>query len=926
MHPSRRLLLPSLLLAFTVPAFAQPALRPAVTPAEDASFGIAHRLSFNTLDLALLEADDTRRDAAGEPYRFAVERSVFLSPNDTNAWAKSGERDVRWRVRVTANGAESLNFGFSRFRLPAGGRLLIYAADGSTALRPFTAEDNQAHGELWTPVLLAADAVLEVVVPEAEKGELELTLTSVNQGYRGFGERSGPDKSGACNVDVACSQGDPYRDIIRSVARITISGRFLCSGAMINNTRQDFVPYFLTAEHCDITTGNVASVVSYWGFENTTCRTPGSPESGEDGNGSLSRTLGGATLVSEWAGSDFTLLRFTSAPPSSFRVHWAGWDRSGGAPSSVVGIHHPRGDEKRISFENNPLSVTSYLSAGSPGDGTHLRVADWDQGTTEGGSSGSPIFNASRRIVGQLHGGFAACGNDDDDWYGRLARSWTGNGSAQTRLSDWLDPTGSGVTSLGGGQPATGGSAPAAPTALTVAVQSSTVVRLDWRDNANNESEYRIEVALGNGVFQDIGSQPANSTAVLVTSLVPGNTYRFRVRARAGNLNSGFSNIVSATMPSNSPPAAPTDLRTSANTGGSVTLAWTDRSSNETGFEIEAQLVGTLNANGSLQFAGGAFTLLQQLGANTTQLVFNDPAPNRIYNFRVRARNAAGTSAYTNVVASTTRPAGAAPVCGSLPNALCLLGQDVTVQAFFQTQAGQQGTATPEDQSDITGFFWFFSPSNLELVVKVLDASALTGTYWAFSGALTDVRYWIVLTDTATGTRRTYYNPQGNICGVGDTQALPAASSSVAPAEDEAGAETNLFFLGYLDGDDTRSANKASCVSNPTTLCLADGRFQVRVNWTNQHQGNTTGQGGAIPSLTSEETGYFWFFNPDSIELVVKVIDGRAINGKFWVFWGGLSDVQYSLTVTDTNDNEPRTYNNAPGNICGGADTAALDD
>jgi hypothetical protein len=129
-------------------------------------------------------------------------------------------------------------------------------------------------------------------------------------------------------------------------------------------------------------------------------------------------------------------------------VGYGGWDRSGAAPSSATTVHHPNGDEKRISFENDPVTVTSYYGTASPGDGTHLRVADWDLGTTEGGSSGSPLFDAAQRVVGQLHGGDAACGNDLPDWYGRFSASWSGGGTSATRLSDWLDPTSTGATTL----------------------------------------------------------------------------------------------------------------------------------------------------------------------------------------------------------------------------------------------------------------------------------------------------------------------------------------------------------------------------------------------------------------------------------------------------------------------------------------------
>jgi hypothetical protein len=153
-------------------------------------------------------------------------------------------------------------------------------------------------------------------------------------------------------------------------------------------------------------------------------------------------------LRANWSTSDFTLLELDEMPDPAFGVTYAGWYRGDALATSAVGIHHPSTDEKSISFENAAVRLTSYTSTVEPGDGTHLRVIDWDLGTTEGGSSGSPLFDSEHRVVGQLHGGYAACGNNESDWYGWLNRSWTGGGTRATRLVDWLDPAGTGVMAV----------------------------------------------------------------------------------------------------------------------------------------------------------------------------------------------------------------------------------------------------------------------------------------------------------------------------------------------------------------------------------------------------------------------------------------------------------------------------------------------
>jgi hypothetical protein len=159
-------------------------------------------------------------------------------------------------------------------------------------------------------------------------------------------------------------------------------------------------------------------------------------------------------LRATYSSSDFTLLELNTLPSPAFQVYYAGWDSTGNGASSVVCIHHPEGAEKAITFENNPIQSTAYNSTILNAAGNHWRVIDWDSGTTEAGSSGGGLWNASsHRLIGQLHGGSAACGNDSSDWFGKLSASWVGGGTVSSRLSSWLDPDHTGVTVLDGTNP-----------------------------------------------------------------------------------------------------------------------------------------------------------------------------------------------------------------------------------------------------------------------------------------------------------------------------------------------------------------------------------------------------------------------------------------------------------------------------------------
>jgi hypothetical protein len=112
----------------------------------------------------------------------------------------------------------------------------------------------------------------------------------------------------------------------------------------------------------------------------------------------------------------------------------------------------------------------------------------------------------------------------------------------------------------------------------------------------------------------------------------------------------------------------------------------------------------------------------------------------------------------------------------------------------------------------------------------------------------------------------------------------------------------------------------ASCLPDTTTLCLNGGRFKVQTAF--QTAAIPAGVGNAIP-LTSD-TGSFWFFTAGNLELMVKVVDGRAVNGKFWVFSGGLSDVAYTITITDLTTGTVKTYTGEQGHQTALNDTSAF--
>lgn len=460
------------------------------------------------VDALAARAEDRERERLGLAPRFAIPMPIELDPFTRGTFETLPGELLLWRLRVTAPGARNVNLGFSRYHMPAGGQLLVYSPTSGRAIRPFTSADNEEHGELWTPVVPGDELVLELTLPDAGLEDLRLELAQVGSGYRGFGdpEPFGVQESGACNVDVVCPIGDPWRNEIPAIGVISTGGSTFCTGFMVNNTANDRKPYFMTANHCGIGAGNAASLVVYWNYETSVCG--GTPD------GQLNEFNTGSFFRASYGASDFTLVELDDDPDPDWGVTFAGWDRSGVDEPGAVAIHHPATDEKRISFEYDPTTTTSYLGSAQPGNGTHVRVADWDVGTTEGGSSGSPLFNLDHQVIGQLHGGYAACSNDDADWYGKLSVSWTGGGTASTRLSNWLDPLGTGAVewnTLGGGMSvAPGGQVLSEGPVGGPFTNAATVYTLS--NNTSDPLDYSVSIGSGKRLRIDGGTTPVTGT------------------------------------------------------------------------------------------------------------------------------------------------------------------------------------------------------------------------------------------------------------------------------------------------------------------------------------------------------------------------------------------------------------------------------
>lgn len=651
------------------------------------------------LDLEKIKAEDAADVLNDLSPRFAVPVPVDITTANAGTWEIASDGRHVWRYRVRSELASSFNFGFTDYNLPKGAELWVYSSDFTSRFGPYTIQNNHAHHQLWTPVVLGDDAVIELSLLATDRNNFRLHLTQIGQGYRGFGAKDltpgpgckpGGDKnsrvitSESCNMDVAClGANDPWQANRRSVAAQGTGGSRVCTGSLLNNTANDRSMLYITATHCGVTATNAPSLFVYWNFDAPSCRLPGSAASGSTTVvGPTNQTQTGATFLAQtndpFSGttpantrSDVTLVRFNNAANPAHNLYWSGWDRQDIAsvcveptdPTATAGlcasIHHPDGDEKRITFVQENMFTADIAGA----TGIHWQ-ANWDPtppilpnipapqpttlppGVTERGSSGSPIYNANRRLVGVLSGGPSFCGATGGslaDQYGKLAHAWEGLGTATTRVKDYLDPGNTGalfIDGIGSAGTYTLNSVPA--TIQGCAGQNSnTQLRVLTSDGAADPvsfSSVNQPVTIGTVGFAPTSVVPSVSPGSLVNVTVPVNagapTGTVNVTVRGSSVSGNVDVTVPVQIVNTPPPSAPA-LSVPATNAVDVALnqsfSW-------------AAVAGASGYRFQLsRDAAFADLIDNQLVAGTTATSFRPLRANSTYFWRVASVNVCGT-------------------------------------------------------------------------------------------------------------------------------------------------------------------------------------------------------------------------------------------------------------------------------------------
>lgn len=597
-----------------------------------------------SVDNEALRTAELERRGPGVAPRFAEAMEVDIQPNTHGQWEALPNGKLVWRLRLLSKDAYSLNLGFTKFIMPEGGTLILYSPNRKDVMGPFTPADNEVHEQLWTPVFNSEEIVIEVSLPKEKQSELKLQLKTVNHDFMGFGQAL----SGSCNVDVVCGAADGfgivdrYRDIIQSVAVYSREGIFACTGFLISSARKDCAPLFMTANHCGIRQENAVSMVTYWNFQNSICRQPNSPESEGVGDGTLLDFNTGATFRAGYGPSDFTLVELDDPVSETANAFFVGWDRDPNPPTdSVICVHHPSTNEKRISFDFDATQINTFSGINS------IQVEDWDIGTTEGGSSGSPLFNNRKQVVGQLFGGGAACGNNASDFYGRLSVSWEGGGTPNTRLKDWLDPDETGITAIDGEwQTRCGFNVQVTPTPLTICAPNNAVYTLLVSENFTADVALSLE-GLPIGLISDFSVNPASPGATVTltisnTGVIASGTYNFTLNATDGVESSSTTIRLTTFITAPDVPILVNPMDASDGTSLLLILDWNDV---DGASDYEVELATDVN-----------FTNIISFGTNLPETQFETPllTAETEYFWRVRGNNICGLSDWSQVFSFVT--------------------------------------------------------------------------------------------------------------------------------------------------------------------------------------------------------------------------------------------------------------------------------
>lgn len=386
-----------------------------------------------------------------KPFRFAYPFDVDLSPDNSGEWFHGENGFYIWKLTIRSKGAKSLNLIFDEFKMPENARLFVFNENENHVLGAFTQINNKPSGKFAVSPVMGDEITVQFEAPEKYLNDKFFRIINVNHDYVGIlksdGRRPLGKTAGDCNIDVNCDEWGQWNEVKNSVCRFIVNGKEVCTGVLVNNTAENQKPYILSAAHCYDKWSFPDVTVYTFNYESPFC----APLDGDASN-----SISGAKMKAASDSLDFALVELSLVPPPGFRPYYAGWNHSSNIPASTACIHHPQGDIKKISVDSDPPVISSfgepnsvdkdYISKG------FLRINKWEFGTTESGSSGGPLFDTNKNVIGTLTGGEATCKKSIYDYFERFSLAWDYKSDSAKQLKYWLDPLETGAEVLNGAQ------------------------------------------------------------------------------------------------------------------------------------------------------------------------------------------------------------------------------------------------------------------------------------------------------------------------------------------------------------------------------------------------------------------------------------------------------------------------------------------
>lgn len=434
------------------------------------------------------------------------------------------EEDFIFRLMIISPGAKSIYLEISELYPFEGEQLFVFDPAGKNIRGAFTNRQQTPNGLLAISPIAGDTLIIELKSKTASPANFR--IYRVYHDYLGITSELSKDgtygQSGDCEIDINCYEGLDWQREKRAVCRIITNGQ-LCTGTLVNNTRQDGRPFILTANHCISTEDFANSSIFYFNYESPSCYGP---------DGSTEQSISWSHLHATTYHLDFALLEMSMAPPPSFQPYYAGIATSSEPAVSTTSIHHPQGDVKKISKEYEPLVSANYGSGYDAN--SHWKISKWDVGTTEGGSSGSPLFNSNHLIIGTLTGGEASCSYLLNDYFSKIHLAWNEYPGINQQLQYWLDPDSLNPENLSPYEPY------ALHTAPTAQLSSETIVLL-----AGQEFDF-ADLSTGNPeswFWEFEGGNPATSSERHPKHILYAGIGNFDVKLTVSNAYGSSSKV-----------------------------------------------------------------------------------------------------------------------------------------------------------------------------------------------------------------------------------------------------------------------------------------------------------------------------------------------------------------------------------------------